>query len=268
MPDYTPKVSGAQSARRILQTLFYFDGQHPEATVDELSDAVQVLLPTAYCYVALLREMGILEEGTVGTYHLSPRVLALAEAVENSFGVARAARPVLRRLCHMSGETVLLVRLVGHAAVCVDRVEAPQPIRPTYQPGQSVSLQQGASARLLIGGLGPDERAEHLDWLEEQDPGFASKRAAFEEEISQAATDGCTMSRGEIDAGIVAVAAAVKLGGRTVASISIAGPAFRAQESDLIERRKAVLQGAAEISQALLQHSDGSRSEGRSRRSR
>src|SRR5579875_3572997 len=119
MPDYTPKVSGAQSPRRILQTLFFFDAQHPDATVDELASAVDVPLPTAYRYVALLREMSILEEGPGGTYHLTTRVLALADALENSNGIARTARPVLRRLCEISGETALLVRLVGHAAVCV-----------------------------------------------------------------------------------------------------------------------------------------------------
>lgn len=268
MPDYTPKVSGAQSPRRILQTLFFFDGQHPEATVEELSEAVQVPLPTAYRYVALLREMGILEEGSAGSYHLTPRVLSLTEALENSFGVTRAARPVLRRLCHLSGETALLVRLVGHAAVCVDRVEALQPIRLTYEPGQAVSLQQGASARLLIGGLRPEERAEHLDWLEKQDPAFSSGRAAFEEEIAQSSADEWAISRGEIDAGVVAVAAAVKVAGRTVAAISIAGPAFRADEADLIKRRDAVLEGAAEISETLQQRSPAGRSDCRGRRSR
>lgn len=258
MHELISRVPGAQSARRVLQLLFYFDGQHPDAAVDELAAAVGVPLSTAYRYVALLREMSILEEGAGGTYHVTPRVLALGDAVERSHGLIRSAHPVMRRLAQFSGETALLVRLMGRAAVCVDRVESRQPMRLTYEPGQAVSLQQGASARLLIANLPTEDRRAHLDWLADQDPAFARRRAQFEEEIAWSAACGWAISRGEIDAGIVAVAAPVKVLGRTVAAISIAGPEFRATEEDLDKRREAVVAGADEIAASFLRIDEGS----------
>lgn len=252
MRELTSRVPGAQGARRVLQLLFYFDGRHPDATVEELASAVGVPVSTAYRYVALLRDLSILEEGASGTYHVTPRVLALGDAVESSHGLIRSARPVLRRLMHLSGETTLLVRLMGHAAVCVDRVESVQPMRLTYEPGQAVSLQQGASARLLIASLPREDRETHLDWLTQQDPTFAQRRAQFEAEIDRSVADGWAISHGEIDAGIVAVAAPVQIAGRTVAAISIAGPAFRVADGDLDKRREAVIEGANEIASAFL----------------
>jgi DNA-binding IclR family transcriptional regulator len=78
---------------------------------------------------------------------------ALAEAVEHSKGLLSQARPVLHQLRQLSNETALVVQLVGHSAICADRAEPTQAMRLTYQPGQAVSLQRGASARVLIPGL-------------------------------------------------------------------------------------------------------------------
>lgn len=251
MPSDSSKATGSQSARRALETLFVFSSQRPDVTVDEIARAVGMPLATAYRYVALLRELNIVAEGPGGMYHLTPRVLALAEAVEHSKGLLAQARPVLHQLMQLSNETALLVQLVGHAAICADRAEPSQTMRLTYQPGQAVSLQQGASARILIAGLTPEERDAHLTWVEKQTPGFSDRRAEFEREIERIRQDGWAISHGEIDAGIVAVAAPVKVGGRTLAALSIAGPAFRVTDAGLDERRIAVVKAAAELSSRL-----------------
>jgi len=44
----------------------------------------------------------------------------------------------------------------------------------------------------------------------------------------------------------------VQIAGRTVAAISIAGPAFRVADGDLDKRREAVIEGANEIASAFL----------------
>lgn len=251
MSQQPAKVPGTQSARRALEMLFYFDARHPDATVEDLARAVDLPLPTAYRYVALLRQMSIIEEGPGGTYHLTPRVLVLGEAVGSGRGLISLARPYLQRLSLESGETALLTRLIDHAAVCVDRAESTQPMRITYQPGQAVSLQQGASARVLIAGLSVSARAAHLDVVERQNPSFAGQRRQFETEIDRADRQGWAISHGEIDAGIVAVAAPVRVRGITLAALSIAGPAFRVAAGALDERREAVATAAQQLAEAL-----------------
>jgi len=251
MPSDTPKVARSQSAQRALEALFVFSSHRPDVTVDEIARGVGMPLATAYRYVALMRDLNIVAEGPGGTYHLTPRVLGLAEAVERSKGLLTQARPILHQLMQLSNETALLVQLVGHSAICADRAEPAHTMRLTYEPGQAVSLQQGASARILIAGLTREERNAHLSWVEKQTPGFADKRAEFELEIDRVRQDGWAISHGEIDAGIVAVAAPVKVRGRTLAALSIAGPAFRVDEAGLAERRTAVVSAAAELSRQL-----------------
>jgi len=251
MPSDSSKAARSQSAQRALEALFVFSSKQPDVTVDEIARSVGMPLPSAYRYVALMRDLNIVAEGPGGTYHLTPRVLALAEAVEQSKGLLAQARPVLHHLMQLSNETALLVQLVGHSAICADRAEPSQPMRLTYQPGQAVSLQQGASARILIAGLTPEERDAHLSWVEKQTPGFRERRAQFEREVDRIRQDGWAISHGEIDAGIVAVAAPVKVGGRTLGALSIAGPAFRVTDAGLDERRTAVVQAAADLSSRL-----------------
>jgi DNA-binding IclR family transcriptional regulator len=256
MPETPPQVPGTQGARRALEVLFYFNARRPNATVEQLADVLALPIATAYRLVALLRQMSILEEGPNDTYHLTPRVLQLSEALASSHGLIQVARPVLEHLVELFGETTLLVRLIDHAAVCVERVESPLPMRLTYEPGQAISAQQGASARVLIAGLTPAERSVHLDWVAGRDPEFSQRRARFEAEIDRTAAEGWAVSHGEIDAGIVAAAAPVRVGHQTLASVSIAGPAFRVVGNALDERRQAVIEAAREISESLARAGD------------
>lgn len=251
MPPDTTKATGSQSARRALEALFVFNSHRRDVTVEEIAQGVGMPLATAYRYVALMRELNVVAEGPGGTYHLTPRVLSLAEAVERSEGLLAQAKPVLRRLMELSGETALLVQLVGHSAICADRAEPAQTMRLTYEPGQAVSLRQGASARILIAGLTREERDAHLSWVEKQSPEFAGRRAEFELEIDRARRDGWAVSHGEIDAGVVAVAAPVRVRGRTLAALSVAGPAFRVTDAGLDARRAAVVTAAADLSDRL-----------------
>lgn len=246
-----PRAPGSQSARRALETLFVFNGHRPDVTVDEIARVVGLPLATAYRYVALMRDLKILDEGPGGTYHLTPRVLNLAEALERSQGLLAKARPVLHQLMQTFGETAILTQLVGNAAICADRAEPAQPMRLTYEPGQSVSLAQGASARVLIAGLSPEERDVHLNWIETQTPDFAKHRPQFEVEIDRVRDSGWAISHGEIDEGIVAVAAPVKVHDRTLAALSVAGPAFRTSDAALDDRRNAVVTAAADLSLRL-----------------
>src|SRR4051812_30590972 len=117
--------SGAESARKVLELLLRFSDERPAASIRELASETGVPLPTAYRYVALLREMGLVEEGDRGRYHVTPRVAPLARAAYANPGLIRIAEPVMRRLADTTRESVILVRLIGGLPVCVDRVESP-----------------------------------------------------------------------------------------------------------------------------------------------
>ncbi|WP_431220003.1 helix-turn-helix domain-containing protein [Leifsonia xyli] len=97
------RTKGVDSARRALQILLQFSQTKPELTVDELIEAHDISLPSAYRYISLLREMYLIEERTKGRYVLSPQILQLAQAAERTLDYRVEAQPILDQLREATG---------------------------------------------------------------------------------------------------------------------------------------------------------------------
>jgi DNA-binding IclR family transcriptional regulator len=238
---------GSESARRALSLLMAFSPERHTLTARQLADATAIPLPSVYRYLAFLREAGLLV-GDAGSYHLSARLIPLAGAAEAAETLIDIADPVMRRLAAETTETVILVRLVARSAVCVHRVETTHRLRTSYEPGQALPLEHGASARLLLASMSPDARRAYLAPLAGDDPVTAAR---LEEQIARAGRQGWTTSEEEIDEGVWAAAAAIRDSGGIIAALSVPSPLVRApaamQETLLGQVRAA----AAEINKAL-----------------
>ncbi|MDT7710467.1 MAG: hypothetical protein QOG20_6074 [Pseudonocardiales bacterium] len=244
--------AGAESGRRALDVLFAFTEQNPVASVRDLADTLQIPAPSVHRYVALLRDMGLLEETSRGRYHLSMRVAALGRAARRAAPIVDILEPHMRALSERIGESVLLMRLVHGAPVCIHRVESPSRFRLSFEPGQLLPPLRGASVRLLLGALSPPEREEHVDRaLAEGALPPVRGRDGFLSEVERDVERGWAVSNEEIDEGVWAPAAAVYEGGRVVAAISAPCPAFRVDETRREEIIKLVRQVASAASDAL-----------------
>lgn len=233
MPDEPADESGrakaatqTSSARRALELMLCFRRDRHTLSSRELSEMTGIALPTVYRYLAVLREVGLLIGDDRGNYHLSVRLVGLAQAAEAADSLVAIADPVMRELADLTGETVLLVRLISRAAVCVHRIESSHPLRTSYEPGQPLSLEHGASARLLLGSMSAKARQAVLAPLAARDP---RRAAQLEEDVQLAVERGWATSREEIDRGVWAVSAAVRdADGQLVAALSVPSPLVRA----------------------------------------
>jgi DNA-binding IclR family transcriptional regulator len=252
-----PPKSGAETARKVLQVLMQFNRRRPSATVRELADASGVSLPTTFRYVALLRELGFLEESERGSYYqLGWRILHLAQAARSVPGLVQVAEPIMARLSAATGETVTLLHLVDRNMECIAQVEAEHMLRISLFPGQRLPLTAGASARVLLGELGAKSRTVLLDHLAAGDSAFAARRDQFEREVELTAEHGAAVSFEEIDPGVWAVAAAVGTSTTTVACISVTGPASRLEDG-MRERVVSLTHAAAqEIDDEIARRDD------------
>jgi DNA-binding IclR family transcriptional regulator len=191
----------------------------------DLAEVTGIPLPSVYRYVAFLRDTGLLVGADQGGYHLSARLIQLAQAAEAAETLVDLADPVMRRLAAETGETVILVRLVGRSAVCVHRVESSHRLRTSFEPGQPMSLEHGASARILLASMSPEARHTYLEPLATRDPAAAAR---LEEEVVLVERRGWECSEEEIDKGIWAAAAAVRDSTGILASLSVPSPLVRA----------------------------------------
>jgi DNA-binding IclR family transcriptional regulator len=154
-PRRTP---GANSSRKVLQLLLAFSGGRPEASVAELAASIGCPVATTYRYVALLKELDLLEEGRAGRYHLTAQVLPLARAARLTNELTRIARPVMEEAVRELRETVLLFQHFGDSAVCAERVECDRPVRVTFELGRAIPLGSGVSGTMMLALLPETEQ--------------------------------------------------------------------------------------------------------------
>ena len=174
MPPEANASHGCEGARRVLALMLTFSAEDNTLTARQLAERTGIALPSVYRYITLLRETGLLAGDERGSYRLSARLIGLAKAAEAAESIIDVADPVMRNLAAQTGETVILVRLIGRSAVCVHRVQSAQRLRISFEPGQPLPLERGASARLLLASLTPDVRKEYLAPLAERDPQAAA----------------------------------------------------------------------------------------------
>jgi len=233
----------SESGMRLLAVLLTFDENHPVLGVGEIAERTGVPQSTAYRYVAVLREAGLLDSAGRGSYRVTERVFRLAKAAQAGLkGLPELALPVMRELRDAIDETVLLVRRTGASAVCVDRVESRRPVRLSFEPGQAMALHAGSASRLLLAAM-PREarRAVVADVSETLEPDHAA--ALTDEGLDQVLDQGWAESFHEVDRGIWGTAAAIRTSdGAVLAALGAAGPLDRldaGRRRDVIARTRA-----------------------------
>jgi DNA-binding IclR family transcriptional regulator len=230
MPAEASAAHGCEGARRVLALMLTFSADDNTLTARQLADRTGIALPSVYRYITLLRETGLLAGDERGSYRLSARLMGLARAAEAAESIIEVAEPVMRELHDKTGETVILVRLIGRSAVCVHRVQAAQRLRISFEPGQSLPLESGASTRLLLASLSPDVRKDYLTSLAERSPEAA---ALLEKKVLIAGQQGYATSDEEISEGVFAAAAQVMQGKRMAAVITVPAPNVRVPTAEL-----------------------------------
>lgn len=246
------RIRGTASSRKVLQVLTSFTPERPIVTVDAIAKGVKVPLSTAYRYIALLREVGLVTDDGHGGYHLSPRMVELARASRAAFNFIDVALPAMQKLRDASGETVILVRRVGDAAICIERVESAQRVRLSFEVGTSFPLHRGAAPKLLLAYMADRERDEYLARARKIDPDLRRRIGPFTEQLKTVVSQGWSVSSQEITPDIWAAAAPVVEGTRLAAALSVAGPAFRLTERQRTRIIALLRRAAEEISEQLV----------------
>jgi DNA-binding IclR family transcriptional regulator len=132
--------------------------------------------------------------------------------------------------------------------VCVHRVQSVQRLRIAFEPGATLPIERGASAKLLLSGLTPQARKDLLAPLAQRDPEAA---AELESRVVRAGQQGFATSEEEIHQGVWAASAAVVQGKRTLAALTVPSPLVRASAEERKHLLDQVRAAAARINAEL-----------------
>lgn len=208
---------------------------------------------TAYRLTKAMAEHGLLEAEGTG-YRLGVTLLHLGARVADGLEVRQVAHPHLEWLRDQTQENAELHLRHGSSRVPVEVLHSRLNLRPVGQVGVPFPLHVGASAKVLLAWLEPDE-SEALaraslsayDGQHELDVDQMRRRLADVRARGWAFTDG------EREVGVASVAAPVRdRFGAVVAALVLAGPSSRLSLPEARETgARLTTEAAGRISRAL-----------------
>jgi DNA-binding IclR family transcriptional regulator len=208
---------------------------------DELSTLLETPLSTIYRYLRTLTEFGFVDRHD-GGYRLGPRLLIGGGATVSSEELIRRADPILAMLVEETGETAVICRRVGLAAVCLHQQQSAHPLRVALEPGVASPLDRGAIARLLLAFAPTDVQDEILG---DAVPG------AVRRELEGIVAAGIARDEGEVISDTVTIAVPVMRDDGIVAAIAVIAPAHRATLAWRTRSARVLADAAAAVAGAL-----------------
>ena len=243
-----------RAVERALAVLLCFSRNTPELTLTQIAERVELNKSTVHRLLATLDQNRFIQrDPATGAYRPGIRLMQFAYLMLEQNDLRRYAAPFLRRLWEQYRETVDLAVLDNVEVVYLEVLESPQRVKLAAAIGQRLPAFCTATGKALLAFM-DDETIQRV--MDNGMPKYTDRtilsREALLENLRAIRTMGFAISEQEYEEGINAVAAPIlDTNGYPIASIAVAGPAFRWSLSRMWEIGPAVLATAREIAMEI-----------------
>jgi IclR family KDG regulon transcriptional repressor len=249
----TPGES-TRAVDRALNILLCFSHNSPALTLTQIAERVDINKSTVHRLLATLEMKSFVERDPAsGAYRPGIRLLQMAYLTLEQNGIRRQAAPHLRRLWEQYRETVDLAVLDDTDVVYLDVMESPQRVKLAAAIGQRLAACCTASGKALL-AFGDEATMQKIaaQGLRPFTERTIVSPEAFLEDLRNVRTRGYAITEEEFEVGINAVAAPVfDAAGHPIATIAVAGPAFRLPYQRLLEIGPTIMTVTRELSQEM-----------------
>lgn len=215
---------------RALAIFDAYDNAHLSLSLQEIAERIRMPKTTAFRLVNTLERAGFLVRMDNQQYCLSLKVARLGGLVRSTLSVREIARPVMLQVNEQTSETITLNTIVGNDRMVLEVVDTPAPLMSMARQGQHMPLYLGASSRILLAYMEPEE-LERVVKANMDTPDF--DRAAFDRELARFRRQGYAISRGQRVAGLTAIAVPIfDIAGKVRHCLALTGPSVRVDSRD------------------------------------
>lgn len=244
------------SVLRALQILECFMDSKTEWTLKALVEHLGLPTTTVFRQVSTLTEQRYLEQDPVRkSYRPGPRLLLLSSAILGQSDLRRTARPELEQLSATVKETINLSVLLEHDIFYLDKVETHRSIVCNTQVGSRAPAYATSGGKAMLACQSEDYIEGYCQWMVREGHAFTGTTITDPEqlrkELAFARLHGYALDNGEIETGLICVAAPIcDMNRKAVGAVSISGPDYRMQADQELMIRE-VRQTAQNISRLL-----------------
>lgn len=224
-----------------------------DLSVEDIARELGMPSSTVYRYIRTLRDHEFIEEHA-GRYTLGARLLKLSGHNLTHARLVEVGLGMLRDVAEGTSETAVLTVRVGAMAMCLRQVESSHPIRYAFRISQLLPLHAGAGQRVLLAFAPRAVVAKVLDGPLPRYTDQTHDRARLVHDLELIRHTGFAVSRGELNAGAIAVSMPVFSGGEIVCSLTVAGPEARCAGQLWLTHARTVLRAACQVLGEALDH--------------
>jgi DNA-binding IclR family transcriptional regulator len=242
-----------EAADRVVTVLDLLGAERDGLGVREIARRLVVHPSTASRLLGTLAAAGLIErDEATARYRLGARIVGLAAVAVDRLPVVSQARPELEHLSAVTAETVNLAIRDGAHVVYVDQVTPAQTVVMASWVGRRSPVHASSSGKVLL-AFG-DARARDVvsrRRLEALTSRTVTDPARLADVLRQVRRQGYAASVGELEEGLVTIAAPVLADGSAVAAISVSGPTNRLPTRDVPHLARQVMDAAAAASHRM-----------------
>ena len=248
-------MDAAQTVARALGLLELLSSQN--LTASQIITRMDMHRSTTYRLLGTLVQLGyIRKDDGNGLYSLSPKILTLASAVQETKDIKATASPFIEELHKACEETIHLAVLDNDELVYLDKRESTKNLRVVMssKTGSHAPLYCTGIGKVLLAGMPEQELHEYLKtvrfvkYTRHTLPGIQE----LLNELDLIKEKGYAEDREEHEDGVYCVAAPIRdTSGRTIAALSVSMPLVRAEDLFKRELIENVRSTAGRISDVL-----------------
>lgn len=253
--EMVPQKNPIQVSERIFNTIECL-AQNGSMGLQELSSELSLNKSTVHRILNSLICMDYVRQDPESSrYSLSFKICGLANQILSKNNMIDIARPYLKELSSISGETVHLVQIDGINATYIDKVEASKnSVRMISMVGKSIPLYCSGVGKALLSDL-PNDKIQSI-WnhssIEKLTRYTVTNYNEFLKLIDETRNTGYAMDNEENELGVRCIAVALKgYNGKSEHAISISAPKDRMSDSRISELKELILKAKIQIEQEL-----------------
>lgn len=221
----------------------------------DLSDRVGLHKSTVHRLLRVLERHRLVEQNSeTGKYRLGLKLFELGSRSVAHLDLAGRTRPALTQLVFETGETAHVCILDHGEVLSLANIETPRTIRTPSTVGRRNPAYCTASGKALLAFL-PEEELDQIvrsEGLKSYTRNTITVAAELKSELERVRKRGWALDNEEIEENLKCIAAPVRNYTRAVvASVSIAGPAFRMTHPKIPVLVRAVLRASVRLSADL-----------------
>jgi DNA-binding IclR family transcriptional regulator len=224
---------------KALCLLDCFTDAEPELTLKHLSEKTGLYKSRIIRLCGTLAAHGYLIRTPMATYKLGPKLMTLGKVYERTNPLTAVARPVMKELSALTGESTKLFVIEGRKRLCLVRERGPSPLQYAIYEGEIQELYAGAGGKLLL-AFAPEAFQKEI--IQRKRKKFTNETITdpdvLQKELDIIRRRGYAASKGELVSEVAGLSAPVyDYEGQVCAALTIAGPKQRFGT----ERRKQML---------------------------